>query len=358
MRNLATTFFYLIVQIFIFSIPAQAEVERNQFESIVNEFQQFFTLKVKEKGYQFLIQADWNQFKKDASIKIPNKKVILTITGGMAREKLMSEDALRLILCHEMGHFFGGAPKINKGHWSSTEGQADYYSTSKCILNFIKNNQIKRVKEASLILAKITALQTGEVISEDSFNKKDISVVTRTTALHSSAQCRLDTLIAGLNCQNSSEFSDENPEIGACLSINDLAPPFKARPGCWYRPPLLGYSCKSNESFLVGAAKVPLMNARITSLKSNGSVSVALYVTGANPASTVVAFKSLKGTDLLVSGEAEIEDNSSGKLLRLSKTFLLGLAGKSTLIKNHLYLDGLEIGSGENYLINLKCQSL
>ena len=64
-----------------------------------------------------------------------NPKV--NITYGMYKHNKMNVNVLKLLVCHELGHAFGGLPKQNRGNselksWSTAEGQADYYSILEC----------------------------------------------------------------------------------------------------------------------------------------------------------------------------------------------------------------------------------
>jgi hypothetical protein len=53
------------------------------------------------------------------------------IAGGFARRPELTADAFLLTLCHETGHFLGGAPLNAQG--LAAEGQADWYATSVCL---------------------------------------------------------------------------------------------------------------------------------------------------------------------------------------------------------------------------------
>jgi hypothetical protein len=56
--------------------------------------------------------------------------------GGLARHETITEDGFATVVCHEIGHHIGGAPKKSSwwgSSWASNEGQADYFGTSKCL---------------------------------------------------------------------------------------------------------------------------------------------------------------------------------------------------------------------------------
>ena len=69
-----------------------------------------------------------------------NHKV--SIMGGNLTNEYMTLDSLALLVCHELGHFLGGAPKRiyldpeEDQEWNTVEGQADYFSTLKCMKRY------------------------------------------------------------------------------------------------------------------------------------------------------------------------------------------------------------------------------
>lgn len=62
---------------------------------------------------------------------VPVTDHMLFIFGGYLRLPGMTLDAAAKVLCHEMGHGFGGSPYKKSG--TSVEGAADYYATRICL---------------------------------------------------------------------------------------------------------------------------------------------------------------------------------------------------------------------------------
>ena len=202
---------------------------------------------------------DWESEERDAQITRNERlEPVITVHGGLARHALMTEDALKLFVCHELGHYFGGAPKLLRGQsgrksWSSVEGQSDYYATAKCLPRLLEEEEGKdlaeplvspepligdidcldqlclRLKEASLAASMIISDLVQEPWDPE-IDLRDPTVVSETLRHHPSAQCRLDTFVAGIACRHLAEssFDDENPELGACQEQ------FSARPKCWF----------------------------------------------------------------------------------------------------------------------------
>lgn len=129
----------------------------------------------------------------NAEITKTDRLVAISIWGGMLSHQHMNNDTLLLLLCHELGHFLGGAPLKSRNSWSSTEGQADYFSGRNCAhkLGMDENTFLN----AAVSLTKIYAEVTRE--PAPSLDACDSSTVTRINYGYPKVQCRLDTLIAG-----------------------------------------------------------------------------------------------------------------------------------------------------------------
>lgn len=51
----------------------------------------------------------------------------VALLGGLIRHRAVEIEGLGLVLAHEIGHHFGGAPRYPNNPWASCEGQADYW---------------------------------------------------------------------------------------------------------------------------------------------------------------------------------------------------------------------------------------
>jgi len=217
-----------------------------------------------EYGKTLIFEDAWDSDKVNAyCTRDLNNNPVIKIMGGMARHPEMTRDGLLLIVCHELGHYMGGTPKALRGNsgklsWSSVEGQADYFATSKCLPKIFKNQsenreiiksvpgknlrkaqskcgkedaQCIRVAMASLAVSKVFH-SLGEFEQYPDLDKNDQTVAYVIEDGHPSPQCRLDTFLNGINCKSKHEvmFDLKDPTIGACEG--DRA----NRPKCWYRP--------------------------------------------------------------------------------------------------------------------------
>lgn len=234
-------------------------LEEKQFSDLTVQFHRLYQEKF--PGKVLSIQAMWDRPEVRAySTFDDDDNPQIVIYGGLARHSLMNEDSMALIICHELGHFLGGAPRKFRGHsnllsWASAEGQADYYATSKCLKSFFSYHKpleaiadpwlipapevssicsdfyCQRILTASLNVSKIYALANAQDPEQISLYKKDQSKVEVTVLTHPNPQCRLDTYVAGLLCPipYNQDFDEHDPSIGPCSKDY-------ARPLCWYHP--------------------------------------------------------------------------------------------------------------------------
>lgn len=211
--------------------------------------------------------AECNRTQMSAGGFIPISTV--SIYGGLARHPYMTPEGIVLAACHEIGHHLGGYPRYDKNtSWASTEGQSDYFATSKCArkvfaamgnnLSWSQRAQVAfevrntcgktfginteesaicmRTSMAGLTLARVLASLSNTTDPRlISFTNPDKNIVSNIFEGHPAAQCRLDTYLAGAICRVSAteDFSPNNPRVGACATgrLESIG----ARPQCWFR---------------------------------------------------------------------------------------------------------------------------
>ena len=208
-----------------------------------------------------IINRLWTEGAVDAhTTRDENDNPVIVVNGGLARHPLMTKDGFLLLVCHEIGHHLGGAPKILRGTsglrgWSSAEGQADYYATTKCLPQFFQLGMESKdidydndVVDQGLALSKcsdnlcarivLSGLAVSQVFAslvkgtpEPSLLLSDPVKVEKTFYKHPNPQCRLDTYLSGANCDVGRDISFDlnDPKIGACVKDQG------ARPLCWYQ---------------------------------------------------------------------------------------------------------------------------
>lgn len=167
---------------------------RDSFLMLENTALQFKdTISPKLGDHELTIVLESNHPRVNAELTKLENDLTIKVWGGMLNHPYISEGTLLLLLCHEIGHYLGGPPTKARGGWSSTEGQADYYSAYQCARDVGLHEM--NFYESALNLTKIYASATFS--PEPRLESCDNTVVQRTNFGYPSVQCRLDTLIAG-----------------------------------------------------------------------------------------------------------------------------------------------------------------
>lgn len=249
---------------------------RSQFNNAINKVVYTYAPVVASYGARFEVRRKWRNGAVNAyAERSPNEKVWRVVMfGGLARHHAMTEDAMTLIVCHELGHHIGGAPRrgstptlntqpVNK--WSSAEGQADYFATLKCLRKvFLNDDNVKIVsrmavpqslaqacRNASKNNTEDTAIcirssMAGKSVAtlfsalsrspKVGFETPDRTAVLATNEGHPKPQCRLDTFVQGAICDvGLNEDVSQTDELkGTCNTA--LGHKFGARPLCWFKP--------------------------------------------------------------------------------------------------------------------------
>lgn len=71
--------------------------------------------------------SDWANEGGNAYVKVLHNEYYLVLQGGLARCKSISLEGLSIIISHELGHIYGGAPQQPDGF--SCDTQSDFYGT-------------------------------------------------------------------------------------------------------------------------------------------------------------------------------------------------------------------------------------
>lgn len=239
-----------------------------QYNQVIDRFEAVYRPIVEKEGKKLTIKRLWEDSRVNAGTTMKGKEIIFRMYGGYARHQLISEDAYSLVLCHELGHHFGGRPRKifedgNPG-WPSVEGQADYFATLKCLRKVFRkeNNEeivskltvtpfvsercsaaFKRDWEVNICIRTAIAGMVNSSISADIRNTEiphletpDLNVVEKTFDAHPVPQCRLDTYFSGAVCEVSSyrPMSDTDEVSGTCHPLAGHSS--GTRPLCWYKP--------------------------------------------------------------------------------------------------------------------------
>lgn len=200
--------------------PLQAQM----FNQIIDVATELYKPVAAERGETLTIVKNWDDPKVNASCMRSGKEVEINMYGGLARRPEITMEGFVLVLCHELGHAYGGIPYIREYSQMSAEGQADYYSAKSCAANVLwkvpqlgfqvaptpymmtacglgfTNDETRqlclRVLVGGQSLGNLLAILSND--PKPSYETPDTNVVHTTTLSYpDTTQCRLDTYFAG-----------------------------------------------------------------------------------------------------------------------------------------------------------------
>lgn len=145
------------------------------------------------KQTQLIVHFKTLSSRVNAEVIKVDDEIKIELMGGILRHQLMNPKTLKLLLCHEIGHVLGGEPKMSRGGWSSTEGQADYYSSHECAkrLDFDEESFLQAAQDLTGIYAEVRGDKPPRI------ENCDEHVAPRTNYGYPTLQCRMDTLLNG-----------------------------------------------------------------------------------------------------------------------------------------------------------------
>ncbi len=236
--------------------------EEERFHRTVDRLEALYAPEVAARGGVLSISRQWGHGFADGYAWRRNADWRIVLYGGATPHPELTEDASALIVCHEIGHHLGGAPLVPEIALSS-EGQADYFATAKCLRRLWAHEDnasaiagleipaavstacastpapalCARSAMAGLSFAKFykTFVPYVEAEPAPDFSTPDTSTYDPATlAAYPGYQCRLDTFFQGALCPVPAHeaFSDADETIGACHPSRGHT--IGNRPACWY----------------------------------------------------------------------------------------------------------------------------
>lgn len=245
--------------------------------AIINEIKELYEPWAKAHEKNFTITINKDSLVESAEAYSDGTNLRLGIQQGLLQSPRLSEDGFRMVLCHEIGHLLGGAPRRNVPfEWTgpvaedslsflSSEGEADYYASLVCFRKLVKGQDHSKIKELKQAPARLVGLCNSAFKDspEDSLicqraalgglnllkltyefpislEAQDQTVAPQLIRdSYPDRQCRLDTFVAGALCRNEFPLSLDFMDA----SRSDCPQPEASRPKCWYRndnsgPPL------------------------------------------------------------------------------------------------------------------------
>jgi hypothetical protein len=251
-----------------------------QFNSSLDRVVAIYEPIIASMGGKLVVERKWDDGTVNAYAQQSGTTWKVSMFGGLARHETITEDGMSLVICHEIGHHIGGAPKIggststsggwwgggaSSSNWASNEGQADYFATLKCLRRTFLNDdnasivrglsapqslvdacnkQNKSDKEDAAMCVRVgmagksvaNLFSALEHSAETKFETPDTKVVSSTNDAHPRAQCRLDTYFQGGLCEVSfnEDVSATDEVKGTCHP--SLGHKIGTRPLCWFKP--------------------------------------------------------------------------------------------------------------------------
>lgn len=209
----------------LFCSSSFAQMTERQFKSVLRSVEEVYEPVVNRMGARLIVYSGYQFNTVNALAQRDQEKWMISFYGGLGKHRMMNEDALRFVVCHELGHHLAGAPyKLDSQgveRWASAEAQADYFATSQCLPNVFKKDgksdmvvnalpeNVRRDFEffcsdaicLRTLWAAYTATKVFNSLHQDellpSFYTPDASQVQIIEREYPSLQCRLDTMLAG-----------------------------------------------------------------------------------------------------------------------------------------------------------------
>ncbi len=240
-------------------------ISQKQFNQVMDRMEKLYGPEIKARGGRLVLKRLWDNATVNASAERSGNDYILNMYGGLARHESITQDGMALVVCHEMGHHIGGAPKYDGGSdWASNEGQADYFANLKCLRRMFadEGSAFTRPKSedpgpaaacaasfpagadraacvrgsmAGMSVTTLFRMLRHETVLPR-FDTPDPAVVAAMYDGHPGTQCRLDTYYAGSICGRAvgDQVGETDPAQGTCTQAGGQASGF--RPRCWYKP--------------------------------------------------------------------------------------------------------------------------
>lgn len=241
-------------------------ISEEDFHAVIDKVEAVYAPLAEEMGGKLSVARNWEDGTVNAYASRYGSTWNVSMFGGLARHETITQDGFALVICHEIGHHLGGAPKktsIWSNSWASNEGQADYFATLKCLRRVFLNDNNQEIVNKMDIPATLTNScdaawedandraicirngMAGDSVSKlfaalrerepGSFDTPDPKVVSRTDDNHPAHQCRLDTYFQGALCNISfNEAVSQSDEVeGTCHA--SLGHTNGLRPLCWFK---------------------------------------------------------------------------------------------------------------------------
>lgn len=252
-------------------IPVDAKgintITETEFNAVIDQVEGLYAPIISEYGGKLEVVRKWTDGTVNAYAEQNGNIWKVSMFGGLARHKTITADGFALVVCHELGHHIGGAPRYAGDDWASNEGQSDYFATTKCLRRVWQsedNAAAVRGMDVPKALTDACASAWSEKTDREicvrggmagdsvaklfaalswqmkpaKFDTPDPKQVASTSDSHPATQCRLDTYFQGALCEKSfnEEIGQTDEVTGSCHGSTGQK--IGLRPRCWFKPSL------------------------------------------------------------------------------------------------------------------------
>lgn len=253
------------------SKSANLTMDEARFNAIIDKVTAIYEPIISALGKNLVVERKWEDGTVNAYAQQQGNTWKVSMFGGLARHEAITEDGFALVVCHEIGHHIGGAPKKKSWFstsWASNEGQADYFATSKCLRKAYRaENNAELVSKLNVPSAVVSqcASQFSELADQlicqrgamagmstaklfqslrnsptlPDFTTPDSTIVSRTNHNHPAFQCRLDTYLSGALCNISETIDVDQKDEAVGVCYRKSGDTVGVRPLCWFKPSAL-----------------------------------------------------------------------------------------------------------------------
>jgi hypothetical protein len=245
-----------------------SNIDEAEFNAVIDKVEKVYAPIVEQQGGNLQVIRKWDDGTVNAYAQQSGSTWKVSMFGGLARHEAITPDGFALVVCHEIGHHIGGAPKkrsIWSSSWASNEGQADYFATLKCLRKTFRSEDNVKIMSKVLVplkaklechrqftsdedraicergamagmsTAKLFQSLRGEETSPN-FTTPDSKVVSKTDDKHPATQCRLDSYFNGALCQLDDNIDVSNDDEAAGVCYRNSGDTKGVRPLCWFAP--------------------------------------------------------------------------------------------------------------------------
>ncbi len=113
-------------------LGAPSAMTEARFNQIIDQMMAPWLVIAKSRGINLTVERNWTDPTVNAFAAQSGNNWKVAMFGGLARRPEVTEDGFALVVCHELGHHFGGYAFYGNQEWGAAEGEADYFSTDVC----------------------------------------------------------------------------------------------------------------------------------------------------------------------------------------------------------------------------------